>query len=367
MAWLRQARFGAFRLPAAIGGGGATLRQLFEAVLSLGAADSNVAHVLRNHFSFIERFVVPLAGDPTHPWVKAVLDGAIFGLASGELASRSVGQRHLETTLVPDPDDTQGGWLLNGIKFYSTGSLYADYVLVRAHTPDGTNASAVIPADRQGLQLDDDWDGIGQRLTGTGTTHLRQVRVRADEVLLDSAGANYALAYSSTLPQLFLTTVAAGIVRAVEADAIALVHRRGDRNFAHSPAERAVDDPVIQQSVGEISSAAFATEATVLAAADALDRADQARQTLGGEQAELAHAAAVAAAKAKVVVDELAVRAASQLFDVGGASAATQRYNLDRHWRNVRTLASHNPATLKARSVGEQALHGTELPRTGFF
>jgi len=75
----------------------------------------------------------------------------------------------------------------------------------------------------------------------------------------------------------------------------------------------------------------------------------------------------VAAAKAKVVVDELAVRAASQLFDVGGASAATQRYNLDRHWRNVRTLASHNPATLKARSVGEQALHGTELPRTGFF
>ncbi|KAF1020169.1 MAG: Dibenzothiophene desulfurization enzyme C [Paracidovorax wautersii] len=133
-----------------------------------------------------------------------------------------------------------------------------------------------------------------------------------------------------------------------------------------SGAARPIDDPVIQQTVGEIGATAFAAEAIVLAAADALDRVNQARAREGGEQLALAHAAAVAAAQAKVVVDELVVRVAGQLFDVGGASAATQRYNLDRHWRNARTLASHNPATLKARNLGEHALLGTVLP-SGFF
>lgn len=362
--WLRRARFGAYRLPVAVGGGGASLRELLQAVLALGAADSNVAHVLRNHFTFVERFVQAAAQrDPAHPWVRAVAAGQIFGLASGELGSAAVGASELQTTLV---SDDQGGYRLQGVKYYSTGSLYADFVLVRARTPDGRNASAVVPVDREGLRLDDDWDGVGQRLTGTGTTWLEQVAVAADEVVFDSDGADYRLAYSSTLPQLFLTTVLAGIARAIERDALALVRRRAGRNFGHSAAARPIDDPVIQQTVGEIGATAFAAEAIVLAAADALDRVNQARATEGGEQHALAHAAAVAAAQAKVVVDELVVRVAGQLFDVGGASAATQRYNLDRHWRNARTLASHNPATLKARNLGEHALLGTVLP-SGFF
>jgi alkylation response protein AidB-like acyl-CoA dehydrogenase len=80
----------------------------------------------------------------------------------------------------------------------------------------------------------------------------------------------------------------------------------------------------------------------------------------------LAHDAAIAAAKAKVIVDELALRSATALFDVGGASAATRGKNLDRHWRNARTPASHNPASYKAQALGAYELHGTRLPTLGF-
>ena len=119
---------------------------------------------------------------------------------------------------------------------------------------------------------------------------------------------------------------------------------------------------MLQQVVGEIASAAFAAESIVLAAADAQDRAAAAPEDFA-----LAHEGSVRAAQAKVVVDELAQRAASQLFDAGGSSAVRQSAGLDRHWRNIRTLASHNPTRYKARAVGDWLVNGTELPNSGFF
>ena len=53
------------------------------------------------------------------------------------------------------------------------------------------------------------------------------------------------------------------------------------------------------------------------------------------------------------------LNAATRLFDVGGASAVQEDRRLDRHWRNARTLASHNPVIFKARVVGDHALNGT--------
>jgi len=55
------------------------------------------------------------------------------------------------------------------------------------------------------------------------------------------------------------------------------------------------------------------------------------------------------------------------LFDVGGASATKKVTNFDRHWRNARTLSSHNPTTYKARSIGQYEISGTPLPAKGFF
>jgi alkylation response protein AidB-like acyl-CoA dehydrogenase len=54
---IRQARLGALRLPTEAGGAGSSIRELFEIVIRLGEADANVAHILRNHFSVVERLV----------------------------------------------------------------------------------------------------------------------------------------------------------------------------------------------------------------------------------------------------------------------------------------------------------------------
>ncbi|ODH00526.1 acyl-CoA dehydrogenase [Nostoc sp. KVJ20] len=359
---IRRSRLGALRIPVAEGGGGSSARELLEVVIRLGDADPNVAHIVRNHFSVTERILRAPRSERNRRWLKAVVDGAIIGLATTELeVKRSGGGAVVNTKLTPD----NGGYRLNGRKYYSTGSIYADLVFVRVLTPDDATAFILIPTKREGIDLIDDWDGFGQRLTGTGTTTFANVRVEADEVILDTDTDKDNLPYN-IVPQLFLTAINAGIIRSVLRDATNLVRKR-PRTFYHAVSEQAADDPLLQQTVGQIAANAFAAEAIVLAAADALDRLSAA-QTQGEEsETAAALAASLSAAKAKLIVDDLALRSATLLFEVGGASTTKQSYNYDRHWRNARTLASHNPSHFKARAIGDYEINGTPLPTRGFF
>ncbi|MCC8935141.1 acyl-CoA dehydrogenase family protein [Bradyrhizobium sp. Arg68] len=359
---IRKARLGALRLAVDAGGAGASIRALFEIVIRLGEADANVAHILRNHFSVVERLVRRPTNDQHRQWQKAVADGAIIGLAATELDTPKVGNVTPNTILTADGDD----YLLNGTKYYSTGTLYSDYVLVRTADASGANAAVLIPVKREGIELIDDWDGLGQRLTATGTTHFRNVRVKRDEVVFDAPDTGYGIPYSNTFAQLFLTAINAGIARAILNDASALVRSR-KRTFYYAPSEIPSDDPLLQQTVGQIASGAFAAETVVLAAAEALDAATDAFDAGDADAEAAAHRAALLSAKAKIVADEFAIRSGSLLFDVGGASATKKATNFDRHWRNARTLASHNPTTFKARSIGQYEINGTPLPAKGFF
>ncbi|HEY0277079.1 MAG TPA: hypothetical protein VGC32_02300 [Solirubrobacterales bacterium] len=104
--------------------------------------------------------------------------------------------------------------------------------------------------------------------------------------------------------QLFLQAVTVGALRAVRNDAVALVNRRR-RSFSHSAAENPADDPQILQVVGEIAADAFAAEAIVLAAAERIDAAN-ASIADGVPDPDLAEAAQVATAEAKVAIDAFA-------------------------------------------------------------
>jgi alkylation response protein AidB-like acyl-CoA dehydrogenase len=360
---IRSARLGALRLPVSAGGAGSSIRDLFAFVIRLGEADANVAHILRNHFSVVERLVRTPKDEQSRDWQKAVAGGAIIGLATTELESPRVGNVTPGTTFTPDGS---GDYLLNGTKYYSTGTLYSDYVLVRAADPSGATGATIVPIKREGIELVDDWDGLGQRLTATGTTHFHNVRVKRQEVVFDEPDSGYGVPYSNTFAQLFLTAVVAGIARATLRDATALIHSR-KRTFYYAPTEIPTDDPLLQQTVGQIASGAFAAEAVVLAAAEALDVATDAFDAGRAGAADAAHTAAQLSAKAKIIADDFAIRGGSLLFDVGGASATKKVTNFDRHWRNARTLSSHNPTTYKARSIGQYEISGTPLPAKGFF
>lgn len=360
--WIKESGLGALRVPVADGGAGATTRELSDVIVRLSHADSSIGHLLRAHYGTVDDIVAGPASAGRTRWISRIVGGALFGNGNNELGALHAGDFAKNTTFTPDGD----GYRVTGTKYYSTGTLYADYSFVTGVTADGLPATALIPVDRDGVTLDDDWDGFGQQLTATGTTRLVDVHVEADEITLPPDDL-------STIPrwrlgplyQHYLNLVVAGNIRSVLDDAVALIRRRG-RSFTHGSADLPREDPVLQEVIGEIAALAFAAEAIVLETADVLDRIDDPHDTQADVDAAV-HTAALRASQAQVSVDALGLRAADLLFEVGGASATKQPANLDRHWRNIRTVASHNPVRFKNRAIGELLVNGTTLPDNTYF
>src|ERR1700761_566215 len=361
IAAVKRARLGALRLPAADGGGGATLRQLYEVFIGLAAAAPNVPHILRIHFGFVESLLRSTRPEDQR-WLERVAEGDLFGSAATE-ADAPAGSSDYEysTTITRTPD----GLRLNGVKHYTTGNLYVDWLAVGAMDADGGRVQLIIPADRPGVLRPNDWDGFGQRFTGSGTTTFDNVEVHPDDYYRAGRSRDdQPLPYPSPFFHVQLNAMIAGIMRRVAEDAAGLV-RDKRRPFYHAPAEIPAEDPIMHYSVGLLASQAFAAEALVLAAAEALGQAYAAHGT--PEEAARSLRGSLLNAKAKVVIDELANRATSELFDVGGASLVRRGTYLDRHWRNMRAIAAHNPKKLKAVAVGRYEINGTPPPNQGFF
>lgn len=360
---LKRAGFGKLRLPENLGGAGLTVPQLFSAVIDVAQADPIVAHIFRTHFWFVEERL-RTAGDPLSArWLRKVAEANIFGNAFSEKGSLAVGSLVFNTRLLAA---NGGGYRVNGKKYYSTGTLFSDYLTVATTTDRDSVATVVVPVNRDGVQVIDDWDGFGQRRTGTGTTVFTDVAVSEDEVLSDTpydAEPAPTVQYASL--QLYIHAVVAGILAAVVDDGIALLRSR-DRSFSHALSEKPSDDPLYQKQLGELASTAYIARAAVIDAAEAIGAAT-ASEVDGVPDARLAAEAQLKVAKVKVHLDDVAPEAATRLLELGGASAASRQRNLDRHWRNIRTITLHNPVAYKARVIGQNLLHGTPVPANAYF
>jgi alkylation response protein AidB-like acyl-CoA dehydrogenase len=361
--WIKEAGLGRLRLPVEDGGGGASVRELFETVIALAEADSNVAHILRTHYWFVEQQLIAPDPDARARAFALLNSGALVGNGFSEQSKRPVGL-YFDTAFTPDPD---GGYRLNGTKYYSTGTLYSDYTQIWAAAPNGRIAGGVVPIDREGVTIEDDWDGFGQRLTATGTTRLNNVHVAEDEYYdIGEPDGPLPPSYYGAFLQLYLQAVTTGVLRSVRNDAVALTKRR-KRNFSHAATPQTPsEDRQVLQVVGEIAADAFAAEAITLLAAERIQDAFDSVVD-GVPTAETATAAQLAAAEAKVAVDHFSYATATKLFDVGGASATQSAYNLDRHWRNARTISTHNPTFLKASAIGDHIVNGASFPANAYF
>jgi alkylation response protein AidB-like acyl-CoA dehydrogenase len=348
---------GTWRVPSRFGGPDAEVAELMAFVIDLATADANIAQAVRSHFAFVEQLRRSTNEEQQQRWFARVLDGDVFGLASGETGGI---QGHMSTRVV----QTAAGWRVTGVKFYSTGTLYADWISVRVVDEADQPRGFVLPADRDGIERIDDWDGIGQRLTASGTTRFTDVAVADDEfVQIDpQPGARPPI---SPFFQLFLAAVEVGIGRNALADAVAYARNKA-RPIKHSGVDRSVDDPYVRLAVGEVAARVYAAESAVLRAAETIDRVDETANGSDAEHEALLEAS-VTVARAQFFAVEAALKAGEQLFDVGGASTTARSHNLDRHWRNARTVASHNPRAYKASVVGAYLLDDIEPPTSGFF
>ncbi|WP_411730808.1 acyl-CoA dehydrogenase family protein [Paeniglutamicibacter sp.] len=343
--WLNRVRFGALRIPVSEGGYGASVSDLFRLFIELAEADSQVAHLWRSHIGFVESVLLLEDDALRHRWIERIVAGQIVGNAYTERGGNRLGT--LNTTIAKQGER----WILNGEKYYCTGTIYADWVAVAvAHPARAGRQIAVVSTQHSGVKIFDDWDGFGQQLTGTGSTTFENVPV--DTILPDEQQVNNP---ESAIFQLVLLGVQAGITRAVLNDMRSSVQAR-TRSFSTGTGVPVREEPQVLQLVGEISGTAFAVDAIVLAAVAEIEVALADASLSPAERFAVCE---LAADRAQAVVQPLVLSAATKLFDGLGASATAKGCNLDRHWRNARTVATHNPAIYKSRIIGDYEVNGT--------
>ncbi|WP_438390212.1 acyl-CoA dehydrogenase family protein [Caballeronia sp. DA-9] len=346
----RKSGLGLLRIPAEWGGLGGSLQDLFEVIATLAAKESNVAHALRIHFDMTESLLISPRSEFNDKQIRRVLEGAIFGGASTERGTSRPGE--IGTVLRHDGDHFR----VSGKKYYSTGTAFSDFARINLQNEENESVSIIIPVNREGVHILDDWDGMGQRMTASGSLVLENVQVFAHEVM-QRGSTTLAGRHGGALRQLHLVATAAGIVRNVVADAEHYVIKHG-RPVLHSPAESARTDHFIQQVVGDLAAHSHAIDALVQQNARVLDRSADAIRNHSDNAEALVLQGALATAKTQIVVSKLALHAGERLFEAGGASATSRVHNFDRHWRNLRTLFSHNPLLHKARVIGDYQLNG---------
>lgn len=346
VAALQALGFGALRLPVAQGGRGATFEELIERLVRIAAADSSLAHLYRGHIAFVEGLIAGHDDDAADParWIDRIAAGELVGNAQSER------QETAQITTVIERDGNR--ITLTGRKYYTTGSIYADWIHLSAL--DGEQrVSVTVSAHDPGVASFDDWDGFGQQLTGTGTTTFDAVAVDPADIVV--AGENPVRGdHIASVFQIVLLAVAAGIGRAALRDAVEFVRPRR-RIFGHPGASLPREDALVQQTVGTVSASVDAATRLVLSGARDVERALK-RHGDGDEDAigDLL----LGVFRLQQVVSPLVLDAVTELFEVGGASAVSRGIALDRHWRNVRTVHSHNPAIQRRRAIGEYELNG---------
>ncbi|MCH4249063.1 MAG: acyl-CoA dehydrogenase family protein [Acinetobacter populi] len=347
--WLKQAGFGAVRIPVEQGGDGASIPQLFQLLIELSKADSNVTQALRGHFAFVEdRLNAQRDADQSH-WFKRFVAGEIVGNAWTEIGNVKIGDVITKVTKQGEQ------WIVNGKKYYTTGSIFADWFDLFAQIEEtGESVIAATRTQQQGVTIDDDWDGFGQRTTGSGTAVL--VNAEVEEVIPFDSRFKYQTAFY----QLFHLSTLTGIAQAAVAEFTQQVRQR-TRVFSHGNGDRVDQDVQVLQVIGKASAQAYAAEAITIQAAQASQRAFQAHFSQDEDaEKQINILAEIESAQGQVVIADLVLDLTSKLFNALSASAASRDKALDRFWRNARTVSSHNPLIYKEKSIGDWEVNGTE-------
>lgn len=313
---IRRCRLGALRLT-----GDADLRDLMSVVIGLGNADPAIALVMVDHFRFVERCLrrCRTAGGATSR--EAALNGALFHLI--DFRTDDGGAARPDLHAVPTPDG----------RFYRLAGFAAasmvrstDFIAVGVHLPDRSRAWAIVPH----LHAEDSRNGLF-----VPTQDL----VPADDTSLGEACSG------PVLHQLMLAAVSVGISRAIRRDATYAALVQGSAASGRLPHKAAA------AIVGEIAADAAAGEATVLAAAEALDRLE-ASLPAGTLGPSAILTAALHAEEARSAVDRLTRRSARRLFDLCEMAGDLSDLDPERHERHAGAVSLRASAHGSAGGIG---------------
>jgi alkylation response protein AidB-like acyl-CoA dehydrogenase len=301
-------------LPPELGGRGTDMVTLGEIHEEVGRGCSSVRSLLTVHTMAawaLQRFGTP---EQIRRWGPRLATGRTLGAFCLSEPGAGSDTGALATTAVPHG----GGWLLNGVKKWTTNGQRADLYLVFARGPASTVA-LLVPRESPGVRVTPIDDVMGTRASMLAEISFTDVELGPD-ALLGPSGFASGMVLTGTL-DLGRYSVAAGSVGIIQACADACAAYTSRRSVGGSPLR---DLPLIQAKLSDMVTDVRAARLLVTEAGRLKDSGDS--------------ATIMATWVAKYFASTAAARHASEAVQVHGANGFVSDYPVARLYRDAKVM-----------------------------
>ncbi|MDP9898733.1 acyl-CoA dehydrogenase family protein [Variovorax ginsengisoli] len=344
--------------PVQHGGAGQHWDTAYKVIRIVASGDGSVGQLLGYHYLWA--WAVRLVGTPEQ--IDAV--EALY-TANDLFFGGAVNPRDGDLTIT----EVDGQLVYNGRKSFSTGSKVSDLTVLEG-VLQGTDKHifAIVPSKQDGIVYHDDWDHLGQRLTGSGGVSIQDVRVD----WASAAGYVDKIYQSRTyetlnLPaiQLVFTNFYLGIAEGALKTAAGYTREKTRAwPYGGDNKDSAGDEWYILEAYGTLQSRLWAAEELANSAGAEISALLHAERDALTPEARGRVAVRIAAAKQAAV--DVGLEIGTRVFEVTGARATANTVGLDIFWRNIRTHSLHDPIAYKRREVGAYALRG-QIPEPTWY
>lgn len=330
-------------VPTDLGGFGVErLHDLTVLTARIARADASVAVAYYMHTALAWYFarVVRFAADgepgylPRAQWLEAIGDRRM--LLCSAVAERGADYWNLTTTATA----SYNGWVINGRKILASVSPAAThfYCRLKAARAEGDHlASAMIPAATAGVHVEDDWQGLGLRGSGSGTVLFNECVVPDDALLVRGPWGkrDAGMLEGRAVSGMGLNGVYLGLAEAARDHALRALSAPASRRDRTSAAS-------VKHAVAEMETALIAARGTLATALQDFD----AHLMLNKPQVitdDMSRAMMKECQLVSLVVERAATAVVDHAMRLTGGASYQARHPLARAYRDVRAAAFMPP------------------------
>ncbi|MEV6487504.1 acyl-CoA dehydrogenase family protein [Actinoplanes sp. NPDC051633] len=326
---LRSAGLFGLMAPRRLGGAGAGFAEYASVAYELARGNGATALIFNMHASVTGALAAvtdeladalglpPSALAARDEYLTAAAEGSWYAVAMSE---RGAGSRLSQISTVYEPVD--GGFHIKGSKTFCSGAGHADGYLVAARKADDpSQVSQFIVPPGEGLRVEETWDALGMRATGSNDLHLD---VTVPEGALLGGVEGLALVVAQLSPHWMVASYAAVYTGVARSSVDAAVEHVNARKLGHLPAVRA--------RLGRADAQVAAAHLAVMEAARRVDERPGEDETNRWVW------------RAKLLAGTTAADVAASMLEAAGTSAMRRGHPLERLYRDARA-GSLQPAT----------------------
>ncbi|MFB5661847.1 acyl-CoA dehydrogenase family protein [Alteribacillus sp. HJP-4] len=322
---LQSIHYTALTVPEEYGGKNISLLELVKAQEIISKADGSTGLSVGWHMGIVKNLA------ETKAWPqqlykefceKAVNDGALLNNTASETATGSPTRGGKPTTIaVKNGED----WLISGRKTFTTMAPVLDFFVVSAAIEgEDSVANFLISRESNGLSIEETWDSMSMRGTGSHDLVLDKVHVPANRLAAyltpgDKAAAGWLL----HIPACYL-----GIARAAKEYASSFALEYSPNSIEGTISEL----PNVRQKIGEMELKVMQSQHFLYSVASQWDNASETEQQAMKPE--------LGAVKLSVVNDAISI--VDLAMRLTGARSLSAKNPLQRYYRDVRA-GLHNP------------------------